>query len=138
MALTPKQEHFCRCVASGMDYKNAYLTAYDWTGGDNGAAIEGLKIANKPDVQEKIKTLMKPLEISNQAKSVNARQQQIDFIKDRIIICKEKGDEQSIIRYTDMLNKIHGIYKEETDTNTQKPALSNVDTETLAKLVNVV
>jgi phage terminase small subunit len=134
MALTPKQEHFCRLVASGKDYTNAYLTAYDWNGSEAGAANEGLKLANKPEIQEKIRTLIKPMEIAAQKESVNARQEQIAFIRERIAICKEKEDEQSIIRYTDMLNKINGIYKDTEEAKQEQNTVVNLDMDTLRKL----
>lgn len=136
MALTPKQENFCRLVASGKDYTTAYLTAYDWKGGNAGAANEGLILANKPEIQARIKTLLKPLEIAAQKESVNARKQQIDFIQERIAICREKEDEQSIIRYTDMLNKLYSLYKETEQEKEQDQTVNNLDTNILRKLAN--
>lgn len=137
MALTPKQEYFCRLVASGKDYTTAYLTAYDWHGSKAGAANESMLLANKPEIQEKIKTLIKPMEIAAQKESVNARKEQIDFIKSRIEHCLQTEDEQSIIRYTDMLNKINALYKE-TETE-QKPesTVNNLDISTLKRLSGV-
>lgn len=136
MALTPKQENFCRLVASGKDYTTAYLTAYDWNGSNAGAALEGTKLANKPEVQEKIKALLKPMEIAIQKDNVNARKQQIDFIQERIAICREKEDEQSIIRYTDMLNKLYSLYKETEQEKEQDQTVNNLDTNILRKLAN--
>ena len=134
MALTPKQEYFCRLVASGKDYTTAYLTAYDWNGSKAGAANESLILANKPEIQEKIKTLIKPMEIAAQKESVNARQQRIDFILERIRICEEKEDEQSLIRWNDQLCKIYALYKE-TETE-QKPesTVNNLDISVLKRL----
>lgn len=138
MALTPKQELFCRLVASGKDYTTAYLTAYDWNGSKAGAANESMLLANKPEIQEKIKTLLKPMEIAAQKDSVNARKTQIDFILERIAICREKEDEQSIIRYTDMLNKIYGVYKEENTTEQNTNSLTNINTDMLNKIIEAV
>ncbi len=135
MALTSKQEYFCRLVASGKDYTTAYLTAYDWNGSKSGAANEGLILANKPEIQEKIKALIKPMEIAAQKESVNARQKQIEFIQSRIEHCLTVGDEQSIIRYTDMLNKINALYKDNEPATKQDNELSNLDTSRLFKLV---
>ena len=137
MALTPKQEYFCRLVASGKDYTTAYLTAYDWNGSNNGAAVEAIKLVNREDIQEKLKALMKPKEIAVQRDSINARKEQIDFIKSRIEHCLQTEDEQSIIRYTDMLNKINALYKE-TETE-QKPdsSVNNLDISTLKRLSGV-
>lgn len=137
MALTPKQEHFCRLVASGKDYTNAYLTAYDWHGSTNGAQIESTKLANKPEIQCRIQTLLKPLEIKAQKDALNNRQQQIEFIQSRIEHCIANGDEQSTIRYTDMLNKIYALYKESETETKQQSSVSKVDTDTLKRLTAV-
>lgn len=137
MALTPKQEHFCRLVASGKDYTNAYLTAYDWNGSTAGAQQESLKLVNKPEVQAKIQTLLKPLEIAAVKDSVNSRKEQIDFIKSRIEHCLSVDDEQSIIRYTDMLNKINNLYKESDQEIKQENTVNNLDISTLKRLSGV-
>lgn len=134
MPLTPKQEHFCRLVASGKDYTTAYLTAYDWNGSNNGAAVEAIKLVNRTDIQEKLKTLMRPMEIAQQRDGLNARKEQIEYIKRRIALCEQKDDEQSIIRYTDMLNKINALYKETELEKTQENNVATLDIETLRKL----
>ena len=137
MALTPKQEHFCRLVASGKDYTTAYLTAYDWNGSNNGAAVEAIKLVNRADIQEKLQALMKPQEIAIQRDSITARQKQIDFIQSRIEHCLAVDDEQSIIRYTDMLAKIHGLYKDTEQEQKQQSTVSNLDTSILKRLSGV-
>lgn len=137
MALTPKQEYFCRLVASGKDYTTAYLTAYDWNGSKAGAANEGLILANKPEIQEKIATLIKPMEIAAQKESVNARKEQIEYIKQRIALCEQREDEQSIIRYTDMLNKINALYKETEQETKPESTVNNLDISTLKRLSGV-
>ena len=134
MALTPKQEHFCRLVAGGKDYTTAYLTAYDWNGGKAGAAIEATKLVNREDIQERLLALMKPMEIAIKKDSINARQKQIDFIQSRIEHCLTTGDEQSIIRYTDMLNKINALYKDTEQQETPQSTVNNLDISTLKRL----
>ena len=137
MALTPKQEHFCRLVASGKDYVSAYLTAYDWNGGEAGARNEAMLLANKPDIQHRIETLLKPLQLQVIKDNVNKRQQQIEFIQSRIDHCIANGDEQSTIRYTDMLNKIYALYKESETETKQQSSVTKVDTDTLKRLTAV-
>ena len=61
----------------------------------------------------------------------------IEFIEERIAICKEKEDENSIIRYTDMLNKLYSLYKEEANTDNKENKLSDLDTNTLHKIANI-
>jgi len=137
MALTPKQEYFCRLVASGKDYTNAYLTAYDWNGSNNGAAVEAIKLVNKEEIQAKIQSLMIPMEIAVKKDSVNARQKQIDFIQSRIDHCLTTGDEQSIIRYTDMLNKVYALYKETEQATEKESDVNNLDISVLKRLTGV-
>lgn len=132
--LTPKQEHFARLVASGKDYTTAYLLAYDWNGSKAGAAVESTKLANREDVQAKIQALMKPQEIAAQRENLNARQEQIKAIQERIEICKQKEDEQSLIRYYDMLNKIYALYKESEQSEKQESSVNNLDLNTLKRL----
>ena len=135
MALTPKQERFCREIASGKDYTNAYLTAYDWNGSTAGAQQESLKLANKPEVQERIQTLLKPLQYIAQRDGITERQKQLEYIQSRIAICEEREDEQSIIRYTDMLNKIYSLYKESETTEQRESSIANLSTEALQKVL---
>lgn len=135
MALTPKQEKFCQCIVSGMSGKDSYLTAYDTSGSDQFLYNEASKLLLREDIQARIKTLRKPLEEAAQIKGFNARQKQIDFILERIAICKEKDDEQSIIRYTDMLNKLYALYKETEQEEKPQTNINQLDVNTLKKLI---
>lgn len=119
-----------------MSGKDSYLTAYDANGSDQFLYNESSKLLLREDIQARIKTLRKPLEQAAQIKAINARQQQIDFIQERIAICREKEDEQSIIRYTDMLNKLYSLYKETEQEKEQDQTVNNLDTNILRKLAN--
>ena len=136
MALTSKQDYFSRLVASGKDYTTAYLTAYDWHGSKQGAANEAMLLANRPEIQAKIKALVKPMEIAAQRESLTARQQQIDEIQKRIELCKQKDDENSLIRYYDMLNKIYALYKDTEQETKQDNIISELDINVLKSLSN--
>ena len=135
--LTPKQEKFCQCVASGMSYKDSYITAYDTAGKDSTVNAESGKLALREDIQERIKALQKPLIESIKIQGLNERQQQINFILERIEICKMKDDEQSIIRYTEMLNKIYALYKESDQPEKTDTPVSKLDESTLRKLSGI-
>lgn len=134
MALTPKQEKFCQCVVSGMSYKDSYLTAYDANCIDRTALNEGSKLALREDIQDRIKALSIPVQKAAQVKALNAREEQIAFIRERIAICQQKEDEQSIIRYTDMLNKINALYKDTEEAKQEQNTVVNLDMDTLKKL----
>jgi len=137
MALTPKQEYFARLVASGKDYTTAYLTAYDWNGSKAGAANEALILANKAEVQDKIRTLVKPLEIAAQKDNITARQKQIAQIEERLELCKQRDDETNVRYYLDMLNKIYALYKETDNEQKQENTLSDLDISALKRLTGV-
>ena len=138
MALTPKQEKFCRGIASGMSAKDAYIAAYDTKAKDTTIYVESSKLMLNEEIQRKIKALMKPLEEKAQLESVNARQKQIDFILERIEICKVKDDEPSLIRWSDQLNKLLNLYKDDTPMEEKQNNLAAVNTDTLNKLINAV
>lgn len=137
MALTSKQEKFCKNVASGLSYYNAYKDAYDTNGKDGTIYVESSKLALRDDIQERIKALTKPIEQAFNANLTTERQKQIDFIKERIEICKQKDDENSLIRWSDQLNKILALYKETETEQKQSNSVDNLDTDTLKKLSGI-
>lgn len=132
--LTPKQEKFCQCIVSGMSAKDSYISAYNTKASDQVIFNESCKLLKRDDITDRIKELRKPLENHYQNIAISERQQQIDFIKERIEICKAKEDEQSIIRYTDMLNKIYGSYRDTDTEEKTDQTVNNLDTATLIKL----
>ena len=134
--LTNKQENFCQNIVKGMNGTESYLSAYDCNN-KNVANVESTKLLKRDDITQRIQELYKPISNHNQNMVISARQKQIDFINERIEICKAKEDEQSIIRYTDMLNKINALYKEtEQETKTEN-SVNTLDTNTLLKLSGV-
>lgn len=132
--LTEKQKKFCENIVSGMGYAEAYLNAYDGHS-KAGAYNESSKLMKRADILEEIGRLSKPLEDAFHATQLSEREKQIKFIIDRIELCRLKEDEQSIIRYTDMLNKIFGLYKIQDAAEKEENQLSNLDTNALLKLV---
>ena len=134
--LTPKQTKFCEYVVSGSSYKDAYLLAYSGDS-EQTAYVEGSKLALREDIQAYIKTLQKPIEQAIQTKQLTIKEKQINFIEERIQHCIANNDEQSIIRYTDMLSKIYNLYKDaDQDQNNVNNPLEDVATDKLLKLVN--
>lgn len=136
MTLTPKQEKFCQYIASGKDGITSYMSAYDCTS-KHAANVESTKLMKRDDITERIKEIRKPILNMVQNKVISERQQQIDAIKQRIEICKQKEDEASLIRYYDMLNKIYALYKE-TETPAEKDnEVNNLDIGALKRLTSV-
>ena len=136
MALTPKQEKFCQCIVSGMDNITSYMTAYD-TQSKQTAHVESTKLMKRDDITERIRTLQKPVLNYIENKGISERKKQIDFIQSRIQHCLKIGDEQSVIRYTEMLNKIFSLYKDAETETKQQSSVAKVDTDTLKRLTAV-
>ena len=134
--LTHKQEMFCQCIASGMDGITSYLTAYN-SNNRNVANVESTKLMKRDDITNRIQELYKPISNHNQNAVISERKKQIEYIKTRIALCEQNNDEQSIIRYTDMLNKILSLYKDSEQTQEQQNNLTSVDNDTLKKLAAI-
>ena len=137
MSLTPKQEKFCECIVAGMSGKDSYITAYNTKASEQTIYTEAMKLLKRDDITARIKELRKPIENHSQNTAINERQKQIYEIKERIQICKDKEDEQSLIRYYDMLNKIYALYKDTEQDTKQDTKVNNLDTGTLIKLADI-
>ena len=72
-----------------------------------------------------------------QIQGLNAREKQLKDIEERIEICKEKGDETSLIRWFDMKSKILGLYTAADDKQDTVNNLSNLDTSILEKITKI-
>lgn len=136
--VTPKEEAFCRAVVLGKPLDIAYKEAYNTQQTGQMLFNSAVQVHKRKQVQERIAELEKPI-IESFALSVEAaRTQQIAFIKERIEVCRQKEDEQSIIRYTDMLNKIHGIYREQTSDQAEPNKLESIDADALARIAEAI
>ena len=133
--LTMKQENFCHNIIKGMTTKDAYMNAYDTNCKDTTAYAEATKLLKREDIQKRLEALKKPLEIKTAAMVESARDTQIKAIKDRIAVCIAKEDENSLIRYYDMLNKIYALYKDNEQPQQKENNVSDLNTDTLLKLV---
>ena len=65
------------------------------------------------------------------------RDKQIAFVKERIQACLEKDDETNCRQYTDMLNKLLGLYKDDSGDTETKNTLEEMDTAALKRLISV-
>lgn len=129
-----KQEKFCQNIINGMTNIDSYMNAYN-SKSRHAANIESTKLLARDDVSARLKELNKPIVELVQSQSINARQQQIEYTLERRKLCAEKGDEASVIRYNEQLNKLWGLYNEQPQAERQENPLEELDTETLKKLV---
>lgn len=134
--MTEKQRAFCRYVVEGNTAANAYKMAYDTQAGERTIAVEASKMMKRPDIQEELNRLRQPLEADLHALALSERQKQIEFVRERIQACLDKEDESNCRMYTDMLNKILGLYKEDTSAEQSTNALTEMDADALMKLIS--
>ena len=91
----------------------------------------------RDDITERIMEIRKPVINLIQNKQISEREKQIKEIKQRIAICKQKEDEQSLIRYYDMLNKIYSLYKDTEQEQKPESTMNNLDISTLKRLSGI-
>ena len=136
--LTPKETAFCEAIISGLDSKSAYRSAYNTDCNDTTANRQALVILNKDHIQQRLQEMRKPLEEKRLIDGEKAREDIINFINSRIDHCRKTEDEQSIIRYVDMLNKIYGNYKADTGPQQEDNKLETINDDLLLKLVDAI
>lgn len=134
--LTEKEFKFCNAVAQGYNQYEAYVMAYN-PKTDNRASIDTMacRLAKKDYIQEKINSLTHATETALGLELANDKNKRITFIWERINACLAKNDENNVVKYIDMLNKLAGDYKNiNVNENDIKP-LSTMSNEDLNKLI---
>ena len=134
--LTDKEEVFCMAIADGYTQFDAYKMAYE-PKTDNRASIDSAasRTARKKDVQARIDELRTRKADKHNYNDINDKNKRITFIWERINACLAKNDENNVVKYIDMLNKLAGDYKNiNVNENDIKP-LSTMSNEDLNKLI---
>lgn len=135
MALTEKQERFCRNIVSGMTGKDSYIEAYNSKGSADNAYNEASKLMQREDIQERLKVLRKPLEEQAQTHAISEREKKRTLIWEGIQRCIAKEDENGVARYMDILNKMDSEYININRNIEDKGSdIANLDLEALKKL----
>ena len=110
------------------------MDAYDCQS-TNAANVESTKLLKRDDITQRITEIRRPIVNLIQNKAISEREKHIKAIQERIAICIAKEDENSLIRYYDMLAKIYNLYKDNEQDNQKANTLENMDTENLQKLL---
>lgn len=133
--LTEKQRAFCRGVVEGKTYSDAYRDAYDTQGSPRTVGVQASKLMSKPEIRKEIDRLRKPAEDHASQLAITERDKQIEFVRGRIELCRAKDDETSIIRYTDMLNKLLNLYGTDDEKDEKKNPVVELDSDTLKRFL---
>lgn len=123
-------------ICDGYSQREAYIIAYNpTTTKENSIDVMASRIANKEYIQERINELRHRKIDSINYCDINDKNKRINFIWERINACLTKNDENNVVKYIDMLNKLAGDYKNiNINENDVKP-LSTMSNEDLNKLI---
>ena len=125
---------FCEEYLLTGNATQAYLTAYN-SESPKSAQIEGSRLLDRPDVQEYIKKLRKPVEKAVKRKMINEREYKKKLIQDRIEACIAREDDSAVARYLEIWNKMDGEYVNiNKDITERETEIKFLDNETLMKL----
>lgn len=136
--LTDKERIFALAVADGHTQYSAYRLAYN-SNTDNRNTVDSNAsvIANKPEVREYIERVRKEKEEAFKYANINDKRRRIELIWERIEVCREKGDDAAIARYTEQLAKLAGDYVNiNKDITEEKNPVKTLNTEDLKKLLD--
>jgi len=115
--LTPKQQHFCRAVASGCTMSDAYREAYS-TSRMKPATIhrEATRLMSNPMITTRIEVLNRAKDRAVVASVVSDRERVLTKL--RALLDNPDGTpaEQIMLRATDLLGKSVGLYKDVVET----------------------
>lgn len=131
--LTPKQEKFCQCIVSGMSAKDSYINSYDTKATEQVIYNEAMKLLKREDITQRIEELRKPLENHAQTVALTDREKKRAFLWSVIEDSTESMSDK--LRAMDILNKMDSEYISINKTIEEKTEISNLDTDTLIKLV---
>lgn len=132
MALTYKQDLFCQNIVKGMTVANAYLSAYDSNAKPSTANVEGTRLLQREDVQERIKALQKPIEIKAKADAVSEHERKRSVLWG--IVEDPASTNADRCRALDILNRMDQAYINITKTVEDDKAIDALDVETLRRL----
>lgn len=125
---------FCEEYLLTGNATQAYLTAYN-SESPKSAQIEGSRLLDRPDVQEYIKKLRKPVEKAVKRKMINEREYKKKLIQERIEACIAREDDSAVARYLEIWNKMDGEYVNiNKDITERETEIKFLDNETLMKL----
>ena len=128
--LTPKMLHFCRCVAAGMAYADAYRESHAVTATGKSATHReaASRLMARADIRARVDALVKQRERSVLASALSDRERVLSKLR-HWLDHAESGDSNRI-RSAELLGKSVGLFKdvvETTDSRTSEELLAELD-----------
>lgn len=113
MALTPKQEKFAQCVASGMNQSDAYRAAYNVKEDTTPASVnqQAYELMQDLDISYRIEHLRKPI-----AERVGRTlEQHIERMAELSRLALEADEHSAAIKAEENVGKVLGYYVNKTE-----------------------
>ena len=127
MSLTAKQEHFCQCLADGMNQADAYRTAYDASNmKDSSIHVNASKLLTDTKVAQRVAELKAKLT----AKALWTREMSVQALVSAYKIAKGKDNASGMTGAIKELNAMHG-FNEPTKHELSGPNGGPVDIQTI-------
>ena len=107
--LTPKQQHFCRAVASGLTLSDSYKEAYEaGRMKPHSICVEASKLMAHPEITLTVERLQKAKERAVVACSVSDRELVLTTLRDVVQKTDKVADQ---LRAAELLGRTVGIFK---------------------------
>ena len=128
--LTPKMLHFCRCVAAGMGYAEAYRESHAVTATGKSATHReaASRLMARADIRARVDALVKQRERSQLASALSDRERVLSKLR-HWLDHAESGDSNRI-RSAELLGRSIGLFKdvvETTDSRSSEELLAELD-----------
>ncbi len=118
--LTPKQMHFCRCVASGMSQASAYREAFDVTADGKSATHReaASRLMSRADIKARVDALIAQRERSILASSLSDRERVLSKLRHWTDMAEQSDSNK--IRAAELLGKSVGLFRDVVETSESK------------------
>ena len=128
--LTPKMLHFCRCVAAGMAYAEAYRESHAVTATGKSATHReaASRLMARADIRARVDALVRQRERSQLASALSDRERVLSKLR-HWLDHAESGDSNRI-RSAELLGRSIGLFKdvvETTDSRSSEELLAELD-----------
>ena len=133
--LTPKQEKFCQCVASGMSLSDAYIESYDTkTQSKQVIYNHASELAKRDDITNRVRQIRKRLENHAENTVISEIEQSKRYLW--AVVHDEKEKTENRLRAVDILNRMNQAYTDTSQQDDTETTIDSLDTDKLIKLVS--
>ena len=126
--LTPKQLHFCRCVASGMKQAAAYREAFDCQAGSlNKTQQESAsRLMSKPKIAARVDALVRQRERGMIASTLSDKESVLEVLRDKM---RNADSDSNKLRAAELLGRTVGIFKADQDQDSKPQTTAELQAE---------